>query len=593
MKLPDTMKKMGGGKLAFALLALFPFASGAATYYASPDGTGSGTYESPYSLSAGINKVKTYAHTLILKPGRYLLSSPIAFNGTGSGTPTKVLGETGNPADVILDAQFACEAMRLNRNVLVAGITIMNGNNANASLDTRSAGVRVGYSANLDTLSVVSNCVITCCSNAFTSSSKTSGTVIYGGAVCVYDSGLLVDSYVTNNTAAYRSGGVVFKNGVVRGCTISGNSGPEGGGGVFCERSSSGVLADSTISGNTATNGGGGGGVSCYLDGSSLVITNCTIVGNASGFGGGLDVWSAATVTCLDCRFEQNEATTIGGGMRVTGEAKGVFSGCIFDGNRSTGSNDHGGGGCVVYGQSGDGFASLSNCVFRNNYSSTRGGALSGGWNKNMRAELVGCVITNNSSERQGAGVMIRDSQAVSDCSAVLRNCLVAFNHANAEGGGVYFVATNAVLDSCTIVSNRVKSTSNGAGLYHRWGGAVTNCVIAFNMKGTTLNTGSYWCLNGNSTADPSVYRNCCVWPAVSDVFLAENGCVNADPLFADPDHGDFTLLPNSPCRNAGMLEDWMEGAADLAGGPRVSGRGVDMGCYELFAPSGLNIIVR
>ena len=81
MKLPDTMKKMGGGKLAFALLALFPFASGAATYYASPDGTGSGTYESPYSLSAGINKVKTYAHTLILKPGRYLLSSPIAFNG--------------------------------------------------------------------------------------------------------------------------------------------------------------------------------------------------------------------------------------------------------------------------------------------------------------------------------------------------------------------------------------------------------------------------------------------------------------------------------------------------------------------------------
>ena len=29
------------------------------------------------------------------------------------------------------------------------------------------------------------------------------------------------------------------------------------------------------------------------------------------------------------------------------------------------------------------------------------------------------------------------------------------------------------------------------------------------------------------------------------------------------------------------------------AGGPRVSGRGVDMGCYELFTPSGLNIIVR
>jgi len=75
--------------------------------------------------------------------------------------------------------------------------------------------------------------------------------------------------------------------------------------------------------------------------------------------------------------------------------------------------------------------------------------------------------------------------------------------------------------------------------------------------------------------------------------FLAEYGCINADPLFADPDHGDFTLLPNSPCRNAALQEDWMEGATDLVGSPRVSGRGVDMGCYELFVPSGLNIIVR
>lgn len=66
-----------------------------------------------------------------------------------------------------------------------------------------------------------------------------------------------------------------------------------------------------------------------------------------------------------------------------------------------------------------------------------------------------------------------------------------------------------------------------------------------------------------------------------------------AATYYASPDHGDFTLLPNSLCRNAGMLEEWMEGATDLAGGPRVSGRGVDMGCYELFAPSGLNIIVR
>ena len=75
--------------------------------------------------------------------------------------------------------------------------------------------------------------------------------------------------------------------------------------------------------------------------------------------------------------------------------------------------------------------------------------------------------------------------------------------------------------------------------------------------------------------------------------FTAANGCVNAAPLFADAANGDFTLRPNSPCRNAGVLEDWMTDATDLAGSKRVSGRGVDMGCYELFVPSGLNIIVR
>jgi hypothetical protein len=79
----------------------------------------------------------------------------------------------------------------------------------------------------------------------------------------------------------------------------------------------------------------------------------------------------------------------------------------------------------------------------------------------------------------------------------------------------------------------------------------------------------------------------------VDDVFLAENGCVNADPLFTDADHGDFTLLPSSPCRNTGLLEAWMEGATDLAGSPRVSGKGVDMGCYELFVQSGLFIIFQ
>ena len=570
----------------------------AATYYASSDGTGTGTEAAdPCSLTAGINKVKGSTHTLVLKSGTYKLDEAIAFNGTSAGyNPTIVRGETGDPKDVVLDAQGKSEVMRVGRNVLVAGITIKNGNNKTASLSTRAAGVRVGYNTDLDTLSVVSNCVVTCCTNAFTeTTTNSSGTVIFGGAVCVYDTGLLVDSYVTNNTAAYRSGGVVLKNGVVRRCTISDNWGPLGGGGVFCERYSSSVLADSTISGNACNTEtiSAGGGVSCYLAGSSLVVTNCTIAENKSAYGGGLDLVSSSTATCLDCRFVRNEATKRGGGMRVYGEAKGVFRDCVFEENSTTGADDYGGGGCCVYRQSVDGFASISNCVFRNNSSATRGGGFSGGWSDITRAELVGCIITNNSSERQGAGVMIRDNQTGSGCSAVLRNCLVAFNSsAQAEGGGVYFVATNGVLDSCTIVSNSVKSAKSGAGLYHRYGGAVTNCVIAFNMQGSSMESGSSWCLNVGTPSD--AYRNCCVWPAVADVFLAENGCKNKDPKFVDAANGDFRLSQGSPCVGAGMMEDWMADAFDLAGENRVLNGVPDIGCYESpFLPPGFMLIFR
>ena len=590
--------------VAAAFLA--PLALLSATYYASPDGTGSaGTVDAPCSIVTGINKVKSNHDTLILKSGRYLLSGAIAFNGTASGTPTQVLGETGDPADVILDVQGKREVMRINQNVLVAGITMMNGCNEGADLATRAAGVRVGYNTNAGTLSIVSNCVITCCTNTFTSDTKSGDNVIYGGAVCVYTTGLLVDSVITNNTAVYQGGGVVVygDGGEVRGCTISNNTAVSGGGGVFVERGSSCLVADSMIAGNDggiSDSGTVGGGVLCKFSNSSFTLTNCTISGNSAYYGGGVEI-NKGSARIVDCRFVDNQCAKCGGGLRVCYASKVTLSGCIFDGNGVTGPRDQYGygGGCAVAAQDDGAALIISNSVFRNNSSTARGGGFGGPWNGRVYAELVGCVFTNNSSYRQGAGICVRDDyQTDLNTRFLMRNCLVAFNEtqitgSGSEGGGVYFVAyANPIMDSCTIVSNRTLNT--GGGIYHRWGGTVTNTVIAFNTKNNALETGSYWCLGGgDNTLDPSVYRNCCVWPALSDVFLAANGCVNADPLFANVANGDFSLQPGSPCRNAGVVEDWMEGATDLAGSLRVSGRGVDIGCYELFAPDGLLISFR
>lgn len=590
------------------------FSASATTYYASPEGTGTGTEADPYSLSAGIAKVAGKSHTLILKSGRYLLDGAVAFNGTTSGDPTTVCGETGNPEDVILDAQGKSEVMRINQNVIISGITMMNGSNkdfASSAYGSRASGVRVGWTSAPDTHSVVSNCVITCCTNEFTSDTKvisgTSTNEVCGGAVAVFENGLLLNSVVTNNTAVYRCGGVVIlKKGVVRNCLIADNSAVNDGGGLFVERNATGALvADSTISGNRVT-GGNGAGVANINPSTSITLANCTITGNtASNVGGGLYLSNSTTTQCQDCRIEQNEARS-GGGTRIIGQAKGLFNECVFDGNTANsdleGQNSFGGGACFANDQSGTGIASFTNCVFRNNTSAGRGGAFFGGWGRLTRAEFVGCVITNNSCKRQGGGVCVRDDKRDSlDTRFFIRNCLVAHNRTTStttsddtSGAGVYLVAyANPVVDSCTIVSNALapNASGNGGGLYQRWGGTVTNTIVAFNLKNNSLETTSNWCLNVGTPSD--AYHNCCVWPAATSAFLAANGCVNADPMFADAANDDFTLALNSPCKNAGLLESWMDGAFDLAGNKRVYGDIPDIGCYELRYPKGLVISFR
>ena len=55
---------------------------------------------------------------------------------------------------------------------------------------------------------------------------------------------------------------------------------------------------------------------------------------------------------------------------------------------------------------------------------------------------------------------------------------------------------------------------------------------------------------------------------------------------------GDYSIRPSSPARDAGTNADWMNGAVDLGGGPRIIGGRVDIGCYENNG-HGFTILVR
>ena len=62
-------------------------------------------------------------------------------------------------------------------------------------------------------------------------------------------------------------------------------------------------------------------------------------------------------------------------------------------------------------------------------------------------------------------------------------------------------------------------------------------------------------------------------------------------PRFTDPENGDWTLKMSSPLKDTGVLCDWMAGAIDLAGNPRVVDM-PDIGCYE-HMKKGLLLLVR
>ena len=689
----------------------------AATYYVKPDGSDSAagtSWETALKTpTKGFAKIHNNGvkDTLIIAQGHYLLSDACACNGQTTGD--EVRGETGNPEDVILDGQGAHEVMRLAGDILVHGLTITNGTNNGRS--NYASGVRIGSSNSAgSTVSVVSNCVIAGCYNAYTN-----GHGRLGGAAFVFSDGRLVNSVVRGNEAVWRGAGVTliglaaeargcvieqnistndgaagvwgsmnetwqdrnagrlvdcvvqtntgnFSTGVTyvryaEGCTIRGNviledthsasagtfGGTSGymvtnctfegncnpGGWAAVNANHTGTFVDTRFIGNVSggkthnSSGYGAGGLlvsgqnrtvtldrcvfagnvvekSTFTGGGIQVlfgtadVTDCVISNNTAWRGGGIAVNTNGTLRMRGTLLRDNRATT-GGGIVLESGAKAYLDGCTFDANAATNDlvNDHvGGGGLFFYQPCVGGYCSVSNSVFASNSSKLRAGGMGHTWSTYAFGEVVNCVFTNNVAVRQGGGLLIReDDKHRHDRPFLVRNSLFAFNRtlggggADANGAGIHFVSYNdVVLDSCTIVSNDSGHTMSG-GVHHRWGGTITNCVIAFNtVKGAPEDaTTTAWSMPA------SCYQNCCIYPGVPDKFLAANGCVNADPLFADPANGDFSLQAGSPCRNAGRLEDWMTDATDLAGSKRVSGRGVDIGCYELFVPAGLYISFR
>ena len=237
----------------------------------------------------------------------------------------------------------------------------------------------------------------------------------------------------------------------------------------------------------------------------------------------------------------------------------------------------------------------LVDCVVRNSSNYTAQplgiGILGGG------VQVIGCVVSNldqkitsydsRYGDVNGIGILVHGTYSP---TPIIRNCLIADNHGtafseaytNGVGAGICLWG-KATVENCTIVSN-VVNYGKGAGLHTASGAGITNVIVWGN---SIVHRDEIEGAVDNVTGVRSVLSHCCAPELTNEV-----GCVTVDPLFNLGQKAKlpyWSLLGASPCRNAGVKAEWMEGATDLYGNPRLRGR-PDIGCFE--NPFGLGTVL-
>ncbi len=527
-------------------------------------------------------------NVVLISNGFYQLTTQVSLTASVS-----VRG-FGNRESVIVDGGDSTRCFDLNHaNACVCNLTITNGRAGDGG------GVYI-------TSGAVSNCLIT--GNTATNSNTTSAG---GGGVYLGTSGQLYDSWVigniVTNQSGYIRGGGIFISGasaLASNCLIAGNSSYgataqySGGGGVGIYMF--GRVERCVISNNYSSSHGGGmhfatrfgiqiaacdivdnitpgygGGIFLrqQVAGGTTVITNCTISNNTAtgvtSIGGGVYANGDVEWTVKNSRIADNSCGNDGGGLFITRGA--IVDTCLVHGNvADTVATNTGGGGIKMH----DGSV-VFNTIIENNYtektSATWGGAgvvIHGGI-------LSNCVIQGNS------GAASRGNGALFYGPGQMVNCLVTGNiSASSLGaGGIMFRTglTGCVVKSCTVVSN----VNGGIGSSDlNASNMVLNTVIAGNSLYDAMATG----------AGTNSFWYCCM---TNELATGHNNITN-QPLFMNATGGDYRLSVNSPCVNAGATEEWMAGALDLDGRPRLDRftRRVDMGCYECM-PAGVMFSIR
>ena len=225
-----------------------------------------------------------------------------------------------------------------------------------------------------------------------------------------------------------------------------------------------------------------------HLDFSNCAIDSCVLVNNQ---GSAICAQEGASVKVSDCLFEGNSTTGSGAALRAFAAGISV-SNTVFRNNTAAGS------GGVVYGY--DGGAGFVGCLFESN-SATKGGVIS------SNLVLVTLGSTTLAQNCTFYGNSAADSGAVAFLSGI-------------EIGGIPPETMTEKFHNCLLVEN--------------------GPVRAIDSR-TPYMVPEFYCsdLYGNDAGD---------WVGIIAGQEGIDGNFSANPLFCDPENGDFSLAEESPC---------------------------------------------
>jgi parallel beta-helix repeat protein len=174
-----------------------------------------------------------------------------------------------------------------NKDISFGGINIVVISEAGAEatiIDCEGSGSAFIIYEGEDSTSVISGFTVT------NGSGGNGGGIVVSGAATIIE-----NCIISNNVASMNGGGMYYgyapTQGYIRNCIFFGNSCPFRGGGLECDAGYDPyvpvIISGCVFYGNEASTGASYGGGAIYSNGSRVLITGCTITGNAGNAGAG------------------------------------------------------------------------------------------------------------------------------------------------------------------------------------------------------------------------------------------------------------------------------------------------------------------